>query len=252
MKTKLTYLLILISTTVYSQTVKINCPSEITLKKDISLGYLNYRSAQIGEIYATKLNGTKIKRISPLGKKNVETSNVDESTVTGLKEYKTKIGFTLDASADISPTLLADLKSELKKEVKFELVNSRIKMIKDPLKQIEYYDPNIFPIKSGEVYVLINRIIVADSLKITTNTGLDIDTNSKVKLGEYEISIVNNCNFLLQIKGNMTPVFFEFLIFKANVVTTKKQVVGNLKSGEPKTVEVKRVIWQQLTGIELE
>lgn len=252
MKNSLFILLLIVTTISYSQKAKIDCPPKTKLRKDVSLGYLNYRGAQLGEIYTVKLTGTKIKNMTPLAQKTVEASNIDVSSITALKQHKTKIDFALEASADMSPALQAELKSELKKEMNFRLFNSRTKMIKDPLLQIGYFDPNIFPIKSGEVYAFINRVTIADSLVVTTDTGLDIDASAKVKLGQYDVQIVNNCGGLLQIKGLQVPAFFEFRIFQASVSTTTKSVVGILKSNEPKTVKVKEVKWTELTGIELE
>lgn len=242
----------MVTTITYSQKAKIDCPPKTKLRKDVSLGYLNYRGAQLGEIYTVKLNATKIKAMTPLAQKTVDASNIETSSVTALKQHKTKIDFTLDASADMSPTLQAELKSELNKEMNFRLFNSRTKMVKNPLLQIAYFDPNIFPIKSGEVYAFINRVTIADSLVITTDTGLDIDASAKVKVGQYDIEIVNNCSGLLQIKGLQVPAFFELRVFQASVSTTTKSVVGILKAKEPKSVKVKEVKWTELTGIELE
>lgn len=236
----------------YSQKARIDCPPKTKLKKDVSLGYLNYRGAQLGEIYTVKLVGTTIKDMTPLAQKTVDAANLETSAVTALKQHKTKIDFTLDASADMSPALKAELKSELNGEMNFRLINSRTKMVKNPLLQIAYFDPNIFPIKSGEVYALINRVTIADSVVVTTETGLDIDASAKVKVGAYDVEIVNNCNGLLQIKGLQVPAFFEFRVFQASVSTITKSVVGVLKSNEAKSVKVKEVKWTELTEIELE
>jgi hypothetical protein len=252
MKNLLLLLLTTVTITVYSQKAKIDCPPKTKLRKDVSLGYLNYRGAQLGEIYTVKLAGTKIKSMTPLAQKGVDATNIETSAITALKQHKTKIDFTLDASADMSPALKAELKSELNKEMNFRLFNSRTKMVKDPLLQIAYFDPNIFPIKSGEVYAFINRVTISDSLVVTTETGLDIDASAKVKVGDYDVEIVNNCNGLLLIKGLQVPAFFELRVFQASVSTTTKSVVGILKSNEAKTVKVKEVKWTELTGIELE
>ena len=252
MKNLLLALLAMVSVTAYSQKAKIDCPPKTKLRKDVSLGYLNYRGAQLGEIYTVNLNGTKIKDMTPLAKKTVDPSNIDVSGVTALKQHKTKIDFTLEASADMSPALVAELKSELKGEMNFMLFNSHTEMVKDPLLQIEYFDPNIFPIKSGDVYALINRVTIADSLVITTATGLDIDASAKVKVGQYDVQIVNNCSGLLRIKGLQVPAFFEIRVFKASVSTVTKTVTGILKANEAKTVKVKEVKWTELTEIELE
>lgn len=252
MKKLIIALLTIVSTTVYSQKAKIDCPPKTKLKKDISLGYLNYRGAQLGEIYTIKLRGTKIKSMTPLAQKLVDEANIETSGVTKLKQHKTKIDFTLDASANMSSALVAELKSELNKEMNFRLHNSRTKMVKDPLLQIVYFDPNIFPIKSGEVYAFINRVTIADSLVITTETGLDIDAGAKVKVGNYNVEIVNNCNGLLQVKGLQVPAFFEFRVFQATVSTTTKPVIGILESNDPETVKVKEVTWTELKEIELD
>lgn len=252
MKILLLLLLTMLTVNVYSQKVKIDCPPKTKLSKDISLGYLNYRGAQLGEIYTVKLVRTKIKSMTPLAQKGVIETNIETSAITTLKQHKTKIDFTLNASADMSPTLKAELKSELNKEMNFRLFNSCTKMVINPLLQIAYFDPNIFPIKSGEVYAFINRVTIADSLIVTTETGLDIDASAKVKVGEYDVEIVNNCTGLLMIKGCQVPAFFEFRVFQASVSTTTKSVVGILKSNKAKTVKVKEVKWTELNGIELE
>jgi len=245
-------MMIMMTSAVYSQKVKINCPPKTNLKKDVSLGYLNFRGAQLGEIYTVKLRRGKIKSMTPLAQKVVEATNIQTSTITELKQYKTKIDFALEASADMSPALVAELKSELSKEMNFMLYNSYTKMVKDPLLQIAYFDPNIFPIRSGEVYAFINRVTVADSLVVKTETGLDIDASAKVKIGEYDVEIVNNCSGLLLLKGLQVPACFEFRVFQASLSTSTKSVVGFLESNEAKTVKIKEVKWTELTDIELE
>lgn len=252
MKNLILALFTLATTAAFSQKAKIDCPPKTNLKKDISLGYLNYRGAQLGEIYTVKLRGTKIKSMNPLAQKSVNASNIETSNVTKLKQHKTNIDFTLDVSADMSPALVAELKSELNREMNFRLYNSRTKMVKNPLLQIAYFDPNIFPIKSREVYAFINRVTIADSLVITTETGLDIDAGAKIKVGEFDVEIVNNCSGLLQVKGLQVPAFFELRVFQATVTTRNKAVVGELKANDPKTVKIKEVKWTELKGIELE
>ena len=190
--------------------------------------------------------------MDPIGQRGVDEANIDISEVTSLKQHQTKIDFTIDASADMSPTLVAELKSDLSRAMDFRLYNSRTMMVKDPLLQIAYFDPNIFPIKSGEVYAFINRVTVADSLVITTATGLDIDTGAKVRVGDFDVEIVNDCSSLLQIKGLQVPAFFEIRVFQANIKTTTKSVVGIEKNKEDKTVKIKEVNWVELTDIELE
>lgn len=252
MKNLIIILLIAIPAISFSQKAGIDCPPKTKLRKDVSLGYLNFRGARLGEIYTVKFRRDKIKRMTPFGQKGVDSSNIDKSPLTALKQHKIKIDFTLNTSADMSPALKAQLKSELNKEMDFRLFNSRTKMIKDPFAQISYIDPNIFPIKSGEVYALINRVTVADSLVVVTDTGLDIDANAKVKLGQYDVEIVNNCSGILRIKGLQVPAFFEFRVFEANVTSTVKAVIGAQKEGTQEFAKIKQVTWTELTDIELE
>lgn len=246
-------LIVLVTVNSYSQTAQIDCPSKTKLKKDVSLGYLNYRGVQLGEIYTVSLNGNKIKSMTPLAKKDVDEKNIETSGITAEKHFDTKIDFTLSTSADMSLSLRTELKNKLNKELKFSLFNSMTKMVKNPFLQIDYYDPNVFPVKLNEVYVIINRVTIADSLVISTKTGLALDARVKVRLGEYEVEIVNNCSELLQIKGRQVPVFFEFRVFRATKVSKAySDKIANPESESIETNDDELIKWEELKGIELE
>ena len=236
----------------HAQKVKISCPPKTKLKKDLSFGYLNMRGAQLGEIYSVKIsrNG-KIKRMNYIGAKAVEKENIKDGILVKQKEYATEIEFSLSASTDIDPTLLAKLKNDLTKEMTFNLFNSKPYSIFDPSEQVEYFDPNIFPIKSNEIYILINRITVADSLVILTNRGLDISASSSIKMSDYDVEIVNNCKGILRIIGKEVPTFFEFIAFKPKIYKEEKFVVGLTGENKSKSVKVKVAKWEQIPDIEL-
>jgi len=236
----------------FSQKVKIDCPPKTKLKKDVSLGYLNLRGVQLGEIYKIKTRGTKIKDMSLLGAKIVAIENMDTSSVTKLRQHKTNIDFTITTTGDVSDAFKAELQSELNRAITFNLYNTRPYLIRDPYSQIAYYDPNIFPISSKEVYALINRVTIADSLIILTERGLDIDASSNVNVGDYEIQIVNNCNGIIRFKGKQVPVFFEFLVFKPTITTVTSPVVGITEGNEKKSVKLKKVTWVEVKNMELD
>ena len=238
--------LILFTTTVFAQ-VKINCPPKTKLKRDGNLGYLNFGGVNLGDIYVLKLSGDKIKRMRPLGSKTVDPSNISKGAVTQLRQQKVAIDFVLQASAEIDPSLKAELKNQLSRALDFNLYNSFPNLIKNPTDQIDVYNPNVFKIKSGEVYALINRITIVDSLVVKTDTGLDIDASAKVRVGQYDVQIVNNCSGLLRIKGKEVPAYFDFLVFTPTITTVTQQVVGIL---EAKSVKVKKVVWKQVTDRE--
>jgi len=248
MKTYLVVALLIIGSLCYGQKAKINCASQTKLKKDVNLGYLNLRGVQLGEIYTLKISGNKIKNMSPLGKKIISDKNIDIAPEVTLKQYETEIDFTLDASADINPALKTELTNDLTKAMSFKLYNSKTKMIINPTEEITYFDPNLFPIKSGEIYALINRITVADSLIISTKSGLDINASVKVKFGQYDVQVINNCNGLLRIKGREVPAFFEFLTFMPKISTENKPVVGVLGG---KSRKIRIVTWEQVESLQL-
>ena len=205
------------------------------------MGYINLSGSQLGEFYALKLSGDKIKKMNFLGMESVKMDNVTLGDEANLRQFKIKMEFNIAASADVSLTVEAELKNQLSRGLDVNLYNSYSKSIKDPAKQLMYFDPNIFPIRSNRVYALVNRITVADSLTIQTDTGIDIDADAKVKVGEYHVQMVNNCEGLLKIKGNNVPVYFNFIIYKPTIV--KETQPGLTKSNK-----TKRVTWEVVSN----
>lgn len=223
----------------HSQSITIACPSKKKIIKQLGIGYLNMGATELGELCNIKENNNQnaILNFGTLAGQDVDATNINTGAIAASKTYQVAVVFELSATANVSDKLKADLTKELDRKLKFKLIKSRSLTLKDPSSQLKKYTLTDYDIRDNEVYALVNKIIVADTLEISTDSGLSLESNVSAKFGDATFELANKCESLIQIQGLSVPVFFDYARFKAQVKQPKQKGAMEI----PPTVKWKRM-----------